>query len=178
MKITNQTKKWTLNKIPPKAAYYIVGFSDGEGSFNISFRKRNDYFIGWKITPVFNISQKEKVPLSYIKKYLKCGTIRQRKDNVFVFEVTTKSALINQIIPFFEKYPSISNWKKQALKNMKKIILILDSCKQRPNRDELNQILKLRNDVTGTKPESTRVFTDNDILTRFDEFEKLRSEKV
>ena len=33
----------TLNKIPLKAAYYIVGFADGEGSFNISFRKRDDY---------------------------------------------------------------------------------------------------------------------------------------
>jgi hypothetical protein len=27
-------------------SFYIVGFADGEGSFNISFRKRDDYFLG------------------------------------------------------------------------------------------------------------------------------------
>ena len=127
---------------------------------------------------MFNISQKEKVPLTYIKKHLNCGTIRHRKDDVWVFEVTTKSALINQIIPFFEKYPSISNWKKQALKNMKRIILILDSCNQRPSLSDLNKILELRNEVQGTKPESSRVFSSEDILTRFKEFEKLRAAQL
>ena len=39
----NNTLPLKLNKIPLKAAYYIVGFADGEGSFNISFRKRDDY---------------------------------------------------------------------------------------------------------------------------------------
>lgn len=169
----NNTLPLKLNKIPLKAAYYIVGFADGEGSFNISFRKRDDYWIGWKITPCFNISQKEKVPLTYVKKYLGCGTIRHRKDGVWIFEVTTKGALINQIIPFFEKYPSISNLKKKALKNMKEIILILDSCNQRPSLDQLNNILKLRNAVVGAK--SCRVFSDDFILTRFLEFEKLRA---
>ena len=167
----------TTLKMPIQAAYYIVGFSDGEGSFNISFRKRDDYWIGWKITPVFNISQKEKVPLTFIKKHLKCGQIRYRKDGVWVFEVTTKSALINQIIPVFKKHPPISNWKKQALKNMKKIIEILHDCKNRPNLDELNKILLLRDAVEGAKPSSSRVFDNAEILNRFLEFKKLRDAK-
>ena len=36
-----------------------------------------------------------------IKKHLKCGTIRYRKDGVWVFEVDNKTALINTIVPFF-----------------------------------------------------------------------------
>ena len=67
--------------------YYIAGFTDGEG---VSFRKRDDFLIGWKITPVFNISQDEQGVLVWIKKILNCGTIRFRKDGVWVFEVENK----------------------------------------------------------------------------------------
>jgi hypothetical protein len=55
---------------------------------------------------------------------------------------------------------------------MKEIIRILDSCNQRPSLDQLNHILQLRNAVAGAK--SSRVFNDDEILTRFKEFEKLR----
>lgn len=47
-----------IKQINIKKAWYIVGFADGEGSFNLSWRKRDDYLIGWKVSPVFNISQK------------------------------------------------------------------------------------------------------------------------
>lgn len=33
-------------------SHYTVGFADGEGSFNVSFRQRDDYLIGWKIRPL------------------------------------------------------------------------------------------------------------------------------
>lgn len=90
-----------VNQISRDTAFYISGFSDKEGSFNVSFRKREYLLIGWKMSPVFNISQKEKSILTLIKKHLGCGTIRFRKDNVWVFEVDNKTALINTIIPFF-----------------------------------------------------------------------------
>ena len=32
---------------------YIAGFADGDGSFNVSFRKRDDYSIGWENKSVF-----------------------------------------------------------------------------------------------------------------------------
>jgi intein-encoded DNA endonuclease-like protein len=96
-----------------KIYHYITGFADGEGSFNVSFRKRNDYLIGWKITPVFNISQKERDILAIIKNHLQCGTIRFRKDNVWVYEVDNHNALKTQIIPFFKQYPFLSTKKKE-----------------------------------------------------------------
>ena len=49
-----------IKKIPKDKAYYITGLSDGEGSFNTSFRLREDFLLGWKYTPVFNISQKQR----------------------------------------------------------------------------------------------------------------------
>lgn len=72
--------------------YYIVGFADGEGSFNLSWRRRDDFLIGWKLAPVFNISQKDRTILAQIKDHLKCGTIRFRKDGVWAYSVFHKKA--------------------------------------------------------------------------------------
>lgn len=107
-----------IDQINRDVAFYISGFSDGEGSFNASFRKRNDYLIGWKISPVFNISQKEKQILALIQKHLGCGTIRFRKDNVWPFEVDNKTALIKIIIPFFTKYGFLSEKKRRILTDL------------------------------------------------------------
>ena len=46
--------------IPIKTAYYITGFADGEGSFNLFFRKRDDLLLGWEIIPVFLISARKR----------------------------------------------------------------------------------------------------------------------
>jgi hypothetical protein len=32
-----------ISKIPPHIGYYLAGFVDGEGSFHVSFRPRDDY---------------------------------------------------------------------------------------------------------------------------------------
>ena len=85
-------------------ANYIVGFVDGEGSFNISFIKREDYKHNLKITPSFNISQKETEVLEWVKSKFNCGTIRSRGDGVFYYEVQDIKSLQNVIIPFFKKY--------------------------------------------------------------------------
>ena len=68
-------------KIPSDLGNYLAGFTDGEGSFNVSFRQRKDYKIPWKISLCFNISQKDQVILYQFKKHLKCGSIRERKND-------------------------------------------------------------------------------------------------
>jgi hypothetical protein len=167
---------WTLQQIPIQHAYYIVGFTDGEGSFNISFRKRQDFLIGWKISPVFNISQKEELPLTFIKKHLNCGTIRSRHDGVFVYEVSNKTSLLNNIIPFFETYHSISAWKKTSFENWKKIIFMLDKYQHLFLKSELEQLINLRNHAHSNLPK--RIFSDQVILERYDSFWELNSEKI
>lgn len=96
----DSVQKNKLFSIPTFLAYYIVGFVDGEGSFNLSFRKRDDFLIGWKITPVFNISQKENKILRIIADNLGCGHIRFRKDGLWVYEVESRSDIMDTIIPF------------------------------------------------------------------------------
>ncbi len=101
-----------LRQIKPDMGNYIAGFTDGEGSFNISVKKRIDYKDHWKLTASFNISQKDRVILALIKKELGCGTLRERKDGVVYYEVTNITSLKERIIPFFKRFGFLSARKK------------------------------------------------------------------
>ncbi len=69
-----------VHDVPPHIGWYIAGFADGEGSFNVSFRPRGDYEMPWKVSLCFNVSQRDRVILALLKKHLACGTMRQRSD--------------------------------------------------------------------------------------------------
>jgi hypothetical protein len=70
----------------------LAGFTDGEGSFNVSFRKRADYAMPWKVSLRFNVSQRDQVILSVFKEQLKCVTMRSRADGVWYYEVNSFTA--------------------------------------------------------------------------------------
>jgi len=100
-------------KIKPEIAYYLSGFTDGEGSFNVSLRKRPDHTMGWQIVLTFNVSQKESYILSQFKKHLGCGRIVQRKsDGLFMYVVDNPTSLQDKVIPFFKEYGFLSQTKK------------------------------------------------------------------
>lgn len=99
--------------VPLEYGHYIAGFTDGEGSFNVSLVKRIDYEGKWKITASFNISQKDRVILSWIKSVMGCGTLRERKDGVVYYEVTNIASLKERVIPFFKKFGFRSANKKR-----------------------------------------------------------------
>ena len=103
----------TIKKIVPKHGYYIAGFADGEGSFNVSIKSRKDYKKKWKLTASFNVSQKERHILAFIKKTLGCGTLRERKDGIVYYEVTNIASLHNVILPFFKRFPILSQKKNK-----------------------------------------------------------------
>jgi hypothetical protein len=135
-------EKW-LKNIDPKHGYYIAGFTDGEGSFNVSLKKRNDYAGEWKLSASFNISQKDRVILSWIKKILGCGTLRERQDGVVYYEVTNVASLKEKIIPFFTRFNFLSGKKKINFAIFKKIVEIMSSG-EHLNSDGFKQILELR----------------------------------
>lgn len=161
-----------LNKIPRDKAYYITGFADGEGSFNISFRERNDFLIGWEISPAFNISQKERGILAIIKNHLGCGTIRFRNDGVWVYEVDNKNMLINKIIPFFSKFPFLSDKKKKDFSRFKQLVSIVSMNKSK-TYDDIVSILK----CLGNSKQN-RKFTDAIILDRAGKYWALNEDKI
>jgi hypothetical protein len=104
-----------LQPISDDLGHYLSGFSDGEGSFNISVvRRKSDYRSGWKIVASFNISQREATIPKLFKETLQCGTLRYRQDGVCYFEVR-KIADINEAVrEFFTRFPLRS--ERQALR--------------------------------------------------------------
>ena len=132
-----------IKTIDPKFGYYIAGFTDGEGSFNVSVKKRKDYVDQWKITACFNISQKDRVILAKIKDVLGCGSLRERLDGVVYYEVTNLRSLQEKIIPFFERFGFLSANKKRNFSIFKKIVEAMWK-NEHLTKDGLRRILQLR----------------------------------
>ena len=116
--MNNQKSK----SIPIEIAYYIAGFADGEKGFNLSFRKRDNLLLGWQTKTVSNISQKERTVLALIKHHLGCGTIRSRKDNVWVYQVDNIKGIKEIVIPFFNRFGFLSERKRKDFARFKRIV--------------------------------------------------------
>ncbi len=108
-------------QVPVHIGYYLAGFADGEGSFNLSFRKRKDYRMPWKVSLCFNVSQKDRVILALYKKHFKCGTLRSRSDGVWYYEVNNYNAIKDNVIPFFNRFGFLSAKKKRDFSKFRKL---------------------------------------------------------
>lgn len=124
--------------------WYLSGFADGEGSFNVSIVNRNqDFKSGWKVAPSFNVSQKDDTVLKIFRRILGCGTIRYRRDGVCYFEVRRLRDLVEKVEPFFTKYPLQSRSKQASLEAFLKILRILERGEHR-SREGLKRVLQIR----------------------------------
>ena len=131
---------------PPKIGYYLAGFADGEGSFNLSFRKRQDYAMPWKISLCFNVSQRDKVILTLFKKHLGCGTLRQRDDGVWYYEVNNFSAIKENVIPFFKRFGFLSAKKKRDFQKFAQLAKLLEA-NEHLEEEGIRKILKIRSEM-------------------------------
>lgn len=143
---------------------YITGFCDGDGSFNVSFTRRDDYKLGWKISPSFSVSQRDKTLLTVLQKRLDCGRIRKgSSEGIWYLEVLNIDDLREKIIPFFEKFPFLSERKIDQFQRFCETLKILER-KPRSRLDVVN-ILELQRFETS----QTR-WTKAQILERLDQF--------
>ncbi|APB33098.1 homing endonuclease LAGLIDADG/HNH [Gloeomargarita lithophora Alchichica-D10] len=135
-----------LKRIPLEIGYYLAGFTDGEGSFNVSFRPRPDYSIPWKVSVSFNVSQKDQIILALFKRYLGCGTLRSRPDGVWYYEVTNLTAVVESVIPFFERFGFLSAKKKRDFSKFKQIVALMQK-EAHLTEDGLREILSIREEM-------------------------------
>lgn len=153
------------SNVPPHIGYYLAGFADGEGSFNLSFRKRKDYAMPWKISLCFNVSQRDEVILALFKRHLKCGTLRSRDDGVWYYEVNNFTAITENVIPFFNRFGFLSAKKKRDFAKFKQIAdLILR--KEHLNETGVNEILKIRREMNDGGA-GRRKYPDAEIMSYF-----------
>ena len=154
-------KQFNPQKVPSEIGHYLAGFTDGEGSFHVSFRRRDDYQIPLKISLCFNVSQKDPVILSLFKKHLECGKIRERKqDGVHYYEVNNFQAIQTNVIPFFKRFGFLSAKKKKDFSKFQQIAKLIAQ-KEHLTVEGIQKILKLRSQMNdGGK----RKYSDDQIL--------------
>lgn len=152
-----------VKKIPPHIGYYLAGFADGEGSFHVSFRARNDPSQPWKVSLCFNVSQKDRVILALFKRHLQCGTLRSRPDGVWYYEVNNLNAILTHVIPFFERFGFLSAKKKRDFSKFKQIAKLMEEGRHQ-TEEGIREILRIRRQMNdGGK----RRYSDAEILKRF-----------
>jgi LAGLIDADG endonuclease len=153
-----------VSQIPDSFGYYFAGFVDGEGSFNLSFRRRSDYSLPWKVSLCLNVSQKDKVILALLKHHLGCGTIRFKSDDVWFFEVNNLTAIRENVIPFFDRFGFLSAKKKRDFAIFKQMAEIMNQGGHL-RRDGIVELLKLRREMNdGGKLR----YSEDEILAAFD----------
>ena len=108
---------------------WILGFTDGEGCFSVSFIKNKTTKAGWQLFPEFVITQgaKSLPALEIIKNYFECGNlfINKRSDNhkehLYRYCVRSLGDLKTKIIPFF-KENSLKTYKRNDFEIFSKIV--------------------------------------------------------
>ena len=154
-----------MKPVRDSIGWYLAGFADGEGSFNASFRPRQDYQVPWKVSLCFNITQKDRVILALFKRHLGCGTIRGRPDGVWYYEVNNLNAIRECIIPFFKRHGFLSAKKKRDFTKFCEIAEILRKG-EHLEENGIRRILTIRRDMNdGGK----RRYNEATILARFRE---------
>jgi hypothetical protein len=125
---------------------YLAGFADGEGSFNVSFRRRTGEKFRWKVSLCFNVSQRDRTVLDEFKRTLDCGTMRARRDGVWYYEVNDLAAIKSRVIPFFIKFPFISVKKRR---DFAKFVEIAELITKREHLTDagVRRILEIRSEM-------------------------------
>ena len=136
--------------------FFLSGFVEGEGSFNVSLRKKADYKVNWQVVMSFNVSQKDPTLLYLLKHELECGIVKVRKiDNLHSFDITNPMDIIQKVVPYFQKYPVQSNSKKKNFSLFCEIAKLMEDGQHR-NLKGLRKILELREKINEGKGRTRR----------------------
>lgn len=166
-----------MSENPPRADYqqerskdywrgYIVGLTDGEGSFHIAFQIRDDLPMGISIIPEFHISQNatSAEALEKIRTNFGCGYIkpnhRNSQDNTFVYVVRDRYDLLTKIIPFFEVNKLITN-KKEDFISFAEVVRFMEIGSHRTN-EGVRTIIDLAYQMNGGG--SRRIRKKNELI--------------
>ena len=150
-------------EVPQEIGFYLAGFTDGEGSFNVSFRPRVDYRQPWKVSLCLNVSQKDPVILALFKRWLCCGTMRSRPDGAWYYEVNNLNAIRENVIPFFKRFGFLSAKKKRDFQKFCQLSQILKE--GLVDKERAKEILEIRREMNDG---GRRKYSEIEILERYE----------
>ena len=142
---------------------YLAGFANGEGSFNLSFRPRGDYRQPWKISLCFNVSQRDPAVLLVLREQLCCGTMRQRADGCWYYEVNSLDDLNRHVLPFFRRFGFLAPTKQRDFAKFCELTALMLQGRHL-TLEGVRQILDIRRDMNdGGK----RRYSEEEILAKY-----------
>jgi hypothetical protein len=150
-------------RVPDRIGHYFAGFVDGEGSFHLTFRKRRDYTLPWKVSLCLNVSQKDEVILALLKRHLECGSIRNKGGGVWMYEVNNLAAIRENVIPFFTRFGFLSAKKKRDFSIFKQMAKVMADGAHL-SREGIEGLLALRR---GMNDGGKRKFSEEEIRAEF-----------
>jgi hypothetical protein len=104
------------------------------------------------------------VILAQFKRYLGCGTMRQRQDGVWYYEANNLTAILENVIPFFDHFRFLSAKKQRDFAKFKELARML-AVGAHLDRNGVIEVLRIRADMNdGGK----RRYTDAMILEAFE----------
>ena len=163
------------SQFPTDIGHYLAGFTDGEGSFNVSFRRRGDYAMPWKVSLCFNVSQRDQTVLNVLREQLKCGTMRTRADGVWYYEVNTFTAIVENVIPFFDRFGFLSAKKRRDFAKFKQIARLIQEGRHL-SKEGIDEILAIRRDMNDGGA-MRRKYSDDSIVELFEVRESSETER-
>lgn len=120
----------------------------------------------WKVSLCFNVSQRDQTVLKVFKEQLKCGTMRTRADGVWYYEVNTFTAIVENVIPFFDRFGFLSAKKQRDFAKFKQIARLIQEGRHL-SREGIDEILTIRRDMNDGGA-MRRKYSDDSIIELFE----------
>lgn len=145
-----------INQIKPMYGHTLSGFAQGEGSFHLVTRKRQDFYYGFRFNIAFSVGNKDRKIISLYKTVLKCGTCRasgmRSGDNFYMFEISSAELIVRRIIPFFKRFGFLNDISASNFSKFSKMATILADVRygesgERLALEDILELLRLRNQL-------------------------------
>jgi len=119
---------------PTVSGEYVAGLTDGEGCFFVNLWPSPAYRAGTQVQMHFHIKMQERDRslLKRVRNTLQCGEVYFQKEvranhcQCYRYTVSSRKEIVNNIIPFFKKYPLQAATKRTNFKLFCKIARLLE----------------------------------------------------
>lgn len=125
---SNQNNIYYFDSNKQEFYQWLIGFTDGDGSFTISSQTLKNGKIKWSLFFKIGQSNSNLRVLYYIKKQLGHGSVQLETKNSNAYFRIRDIKIINKIIfPIFDKYPLLTSKYFEYVKLKKAYIILSDS---------------------------------------------------
>jgi hypothetical protein len=143
--LSNNYSSATVDE-PKLSPYWVTGFADAESSFSLKVSKSSSTRSGWNVIPEFQITlhSRDLLLLRKIHSFFGIGIVGEREDrNQAYYSVQSARAIVNVIIPHFDRYPLITQKRADYLL-FKQAVNLLIQGQARSSFEGIREILSLK----------------------------------